>query len=350
MFFASDNGGPAHPAVIDAIARANDGYASAYGSDPIMARVRDRLREIFEAPQAEVYLVATGTAANALILGTLCQPWQTVFCTDVSHIHQDECNAPEFFTGGAKLTLVGTEDGRMTPEALRSAIAAEETRGVHGPQRGPVSLTQTTETGSVHTVAQITALAEVARAHRLKVHMDGARFANALVAAGGTPAEMTWKAGVDALSFGGTKNGALGVEACLFFDPDDAASFAFRRKRGAHLFSKHRFLSAQMEAYLSDDLWLDLARSANACGSRLRAGLAKLPEVRVLHDPQANLLFFEAPRAVHRRALTGGAVYYVEPGDPMEGPDDEILTGRLVCDWSCTEAAVDGLLALLAGQ
>ena len=349
MFFASDNGGPAHPRVMQAVMDANQGYASGYGADPIMERVRTRLREVFEAPQAEVFLVATGTAANALILGTLCQPWQTVFCSTMSHIHEDECNAPEFYTGGAKLTLVRTEEARMTPDTLRDAIEAEETRGVHGPQRGPVSITQATEKGTVHTVSQIAALGAVARDYGLKVHLDGARFANALVALGCTPAEMTWKAGVDAVSFGGTKNGAMGVEACVFFDPEDARSFAFRRKRGAHLFSKHRYLSAQMDAYLADDLWLDMARDANARGQRLLRGLKQLPDVTVLHEPPANLIFFDAPRALHRRALDGGAVYYVMGGDPHEGPDDEVLTGRLVCDWSCTEAAVDDLLALLRG-
>ena len=349
MFFASDNGGPAHPRVMQALMEANDGYASAYGADPIMDRVRARIREVFEAPQAEVHLVATGTAANVLILGTLCQPWQTVFCSTMSHIHEDECNAPEFFTGGAKLTLVDTVEARMTPETLRAAILSQETRGVHGPQRGPVSITQATEKGTVHTVAQIEALSAVARDYGLKVHLDGARFANALVALGCTPAEMTWKAGVDAVSFGGTKNGALGVEACVFFNPEDAASFQYRRKRGAHLFSKHRYLSAQMEGYLADDLWLDMARAANAAGQRLLRGLRQMPEVSVLFDPPANLLFFDAPRAMHRRALDGGALYYVTTGDPHTGPDDEVLRGRLVCDWSCEEASVDALLALLRG-
>ncbi|RYH03808.1 low specificity L-threonine aldolase [Salipiger sp. IMCC34102] len=349
MFFASDNGGPAHSQVMQALLDANAGYASAYGADPIMETVRRRIRDVFEAPQAEVFLVATGTAANVLILGTLCQPWQTVFCSTMSHIQEDECNAPEFFTGGAKLTLVETEQARMTPDTLRRAIEAEETRGVHGPQRGPVSITQATEKGTVHRVEDIRALSAVARDYGLKVHLDGARFANALVALDCTPAEMTWKAGVDAVSFGGTKNGALGVEACVFFNPEDAASFPFRRKRGAHLFSKHRYLSAQMNAYLTDDLWLDMARSANAAGQRLLRGLQQMPDVTVLHEPPANLLFFDAPRSMHRRALDGGALYYVMGGDPHDGPDDEMLTGRLVCDWSCEDAAVDELLGLLRG-
>ncbi|MBS1301299.1 beta-eliminating lyase-related protein [Loktanella sp. SALINAS62] len=349
MFFASDNGGPAHPRVMQALLDANAGYASGYGADPIMEQVRADIRTLFEAPSAEVFLVATGTAANALALGTLCMPWQTVFCAPMSHINEDECNAPEFFTGGAKLTLVDTEQARMTPDALRHAIDAEETRGVHGPQRGPVSITQVTEKGTVHTCAQIAALSAVANDYGLKVHLDGARFANALVALDCTPAEMTWKAGVDVVCFGGTKNGLLGVEAVVFFDPADAATFALRRKRGAHLFSKHRYLSAQMQAYLADDLWLDMARAANAAGQRLLRGLRQMPDVQVLFDPAANLLFFDAPRATHARALAGGAQYYVMGGDPHTGPDGEMLTGRLVCDWSCPDESVDGLLDLLRG-
>ncbi|MCB5200356.1 L-threonine aldolase [Loktanella sp. DSM 29012] len=347
MFFASDNGGPAHPNVMRALMRANDGYASAYGADPIMEEVRAQIREIFEAPQAAVYLVATGTAANALTLAALCNPWQTVFCTPMAHIQEDECNAPEFFTGGAKLTLVEAVAAKMTPDTLRRAIMAEETRGVHGPQRGPVSITQATEKGTVHSCAEIAALSAVAHEYGLKVHLDGARFANALVALDCTPAEMTWKAGVDAVCFGGTKNGLLGVEACVFFDPADAATFELRRKRGAHLFSKHRYLSAQMQAYLSGDLWLDMARSANARGQRLLRGLQQMPHVQVLFDPPANLLFFDAPRAVHARALNGGALYYVMGGDPHVGDPEEMLTGRLVADWSGDDQAVDDLLDLL---
>ncbi|HSG53844.1 MAG TPA: beta-eliminating lyase-related protein, partial [Paracoccaceae bacterium] len=168
MFFASDNAGPAHPQVMQALVDANQGYAMPYGNDPIMGEVRARLREIFEAPEAAIYLVATGTAANSLALATLGQPWQTVFCSPVAHIHEDECNAPEFYSGGAKLTLVGDSD-KMTAETLRAAILAEETRGVHGPQRGPVSITNVTERGRVYTCAEIKALSDVAREFGLPV-------------------------------------------------------------------------------------------------------------------------------------------------------------------------------------
>jgi threonine aldolase len=348
MNFASDNTGPVHPKVMAALARANEGHAPSYGADPLMEEVRARVREIFEAPEAAVYLVATGTAANSLLLATLAQPWQTIFCSRVSHVHEDECGAPEFFTGGSKLTLVEAEGGKMAPEALRAAILAEETRGVHGPQRGPVTITQATEKGTVHDLAELRALTAVAREFGLPVHMDGARFANALASLGCTPAEMTWKAGVDAVSFGGTKNGLMGVEAAVIFDPAKAWEFELRRKRGAHLFSKHRYLSAQMAAYLQDGLWLETARAANAATARLVRGLARIPEVRLLHEPQANIVFAEWPRSGHRRLHDAGAHYYIWNGG-LDGPDDERLVARLVTDWSADEAEVDRFLELLAG-
>ncbi len=346
MFFASDNAGPAHPSVVTALTNANQGYAMGYGGDAITDDVRDSLRRIFEAPQAMVHLAATGTAANVLILGTMANPWDTIFCTPESHINCDECNAPEFYTG-AKLTLVGAQDAKMTPATLRAAIEAEGNRGVHGPQRGPVSLTQVTERGTLYKLDEIRALTDVAREFGLQTHMDGARFANALVKLGCTPAEMTWKAGIDAVSFGGTKNGLIGAEACIFFDPAKEREFELRRKRGAHLFSKHRYLAAQMQAYLADDLWLDLAARANASSNRLRAGLAGHNAVRVLYAPKANMTFFEAPRSLHQHLLGSGAVYYVEDGDVATGDAKGILTGRLVTDWSMTDDSVDAFLALL---
>ncbi len=348
MFFASDNAGPAHPAIMQALMDANQGFALPYGADDIMTRVTARIRDLFEAPRASVHLVATGTAANSLALACMCQPWQTVFCSPVAHIHEDECNAPEFYMGGAKLTLVGDSD-KMTPDALRAAFAAEETRGVHGPQRGPVSITQVTEKGRVYTLDELSALTAVAREFGQKAHMDGARFANALVALGCTPAEMTWKAGIDAVSFGGTKNGCPGVEAVIFFDPDKAWEFELRRKRGAHLFSKHRYLSAQMEAYLADDLWLTSARAANANCRRLADGLAGVPGVQMLHDPQANMIFAHMPRAAHKRLSDAGAMYYVLDGDVNTGDPDEPLPCRLVADWSISAEQIDQFVALAKG-
>jgi threonine aldolase len=348
MNFASDNTGPVHPKVMAALAAANAGYAMPYGNDPLMETVRARVREVFEAPEAAVYLVATGTAANALILASLGQPWQTVFCARHAHVQEDECGAPEFYSGGAKLTLVDGPEGKMSPDSLRAAIAGEETRGVHGVQRGPVTVTQATEKGTVHTLDELRALTAVAQEFGLPVHMDGARFTNALVTLGCTAAEMTWKAGIDAVSFGGTKNGLMGVEAVVFFDPAKAWEFELRRKRGAHLFSKHRYLSAQMAAYLEDGLWLEMARAANAATLRLAQGLRSVPGVDILFQPGANMIFARWPRAAHRRLHDAGARYYLWDGG-LEGPDDEALTARLVTDWSCDTAQVDRFVDLLRG-
>lgn len=349
MFFASDNTGPVHPNIMAALAAANDGYAMPYGADDLNAAVTARIREVFDAPDAAVYLVATGTAANSLALATLSQPFETIFCAPEAHIHEDECNAPEFFSGGAKLTLVPSQDAKMTPDSLRAAIASEETRGVHGPQRGPVSITNVTERGTVYTVAELSALTDVAKGFGLATHLDGARFANALVALGCTPAEMTWKAGIDVVSFGGTKNGCMGVEAVIFFDPKHAWEFELRRKRGAHLFSKHRFLSAQMLAYLTDDLWLDLATRANAANARLAQGLKQVEGAGYLHEPQANISFASWPRAAHQKLHDAGAVYYVWNDDLAGSNPNEALIARMVTNWATRDEDVDQFLNLIRG-
>ena len=348
MFFASDNSGPALPQVIAALATANEGYTSGYGAEAGMERVRTALRDVFEAPEAEVFLVTTGTAANSLALATLTQPWETIFCSTTAHIHEDECNAPEFFTGGTKLTLAGTDD-KMTPHALRAAIEGEETRGVHGPQRGPVSITQVTERGQIYSLDELSALAATAHEFGLKSHLDGARFANALAALGCSPAEMTWKLGIDALSFGGTKNGCIGVEAVIFFDPGHAWEFELRRKRGGHLISKHRYLSDQIEAYLAGGLWLDAARKANAACARLAAGLRAIPGVRFDYQPEANIIFLSMPRAMHARLFAAGAYYYVLAGDVDHGAAEELLPARLVCDWSMTDEGIDRFIEIARG-
>lgn len=346
MHFASDNTGPAHPKVLDALLRANDGYAPAYGADRLTARAVERIREVFEAPEAAVFLVGTGTAANALSLATLARPWQTVFCSAVAHVHVDECNAPEFFTGGAKLTPVAEELGRIVPETLRRVIAAASARDLHAPQPGPVTLTQATEMGTVYGLEDLAALTGIAGAAGVPTHMDGARFANALVHLGATPAAMTWRAGIDAVSFGGTKNGLLGVEAVVIFDPARAREAALRHKRGALLSSKHRYLAAQMVAYLEDGLWLDMAAAANAACARLAEGLTRRPDVTLVAPAQANMLFARWPRGLHRHLLAAGAEYHLVDGT-LEGADDEPLTARLVCDWSARPEDTDRFLALM---
>ena len=349
MFFASDNAGPIHPEVLDALSRVNEGYAMPYGADAGMDRVRAQIRDIFEAPDAMVHLVATGTAANSIALACMCQPYETMFCSKVAHIHEDECNAPEFYAGGAKLTIVPCDVDKMLPDDLRASIAAEGIRGVHGPQRGAVSITQVAEKGSVHTLDELQALVNVAKEFDLPVHLDGARFANAIATLGCSAAEMSWKLGIDAVSFGGTKNGLMGVEAVIFFDPAKMWEFELRRKRGGHLFSKLRFLSAQMEAYLTDDLWLTSAAKANANMARLANGLRGLEGVTFLAEPDANMVFAQMPRAMHKRLHDGGAVYYLLKGE-LEGSDpSEPLLCRLVADWSITDSQIDQFITLARG-
>lgn len=350
MFFASDNTAPVHPRVMDALTKANEGYAMPYGNDPIMDEVREMVRDRFEAPEAAVYLTATGTSANCTALACLCPPWATIFCHTNAHIEEDECGAPEFYTGGSKLTLVGGDHARMEPGALDHAISHAARGGVHNVQRGAVSITSPTENGAVYSVTQIEAVSEVARKYELPVHMDGARFANALVATNASPAEMTWRAGVDAVTLGGTKNGLMGVEAVILFDPKHAWEFELRRKRAGHLFSKHRYLSAQMQAYLQDDLWLDMARAANARATQLSAGILALDRASLLHPTEANSVFSSFSRAAHKRAHMAGAKYYLWPFDQsLDGDMDEMLSARMVCSWSTTEADVDQMISTLRG-
>ena len=332
-----------------ALVKANDGYAQPYGADSIMEEVQAQVRDIFEAPEAAVYLVATGTTANVLSLATHVQPWQTIYCHRDAHIQMDECGAPEFYTGGAKLVLLDGPDGKFDPAALDTAITTTFQGFVHSVQRGVVSITNTTECGAVYSAGEVSALSHVAKKHGLPVHMDGARFANALVSQNCSPAELTWKSGIDVLSFGGTKNGLMGVEAVVLFNPEKAWEFELRRKRAGHLFSKHRYLSAQMQAYLTDDLWLNMARDANQAASRLSRGILEIPGATLRHPTQANMVFAGWPRGGHKRARKAGANYYPWPMDQtFEGLDDELVSARLVCSWCTTETEVDQFLTAIS--
>jgi len=337
MFFASDNSGPVAPEIMAALEKANIGYAMAYGNDETTARAQARLREVFEAPEAAVHFVITGTAANSLALATLANPWDAIFCHNEAHIMVSEANAPEFFSNGAKLVGVSGPSGKIDPVALQTAMMGFESGGVKEVQRGPVSLTQVTDLGAVYSVDEIRAVTKVAKSFGAPCHLEGARFANALVALGCTPAEMTWKSGIDAVSFGGTKNGLMGVEAVIFFDPDQSREFQLRRMRGAHLLSKNRFLAVQMLAYLQDDLWLDLARKSNAAAQKLEAAVAGLPGAIFGHTRDANMIFAGWTRQGHINARKAGAAYYLAHNATLEGPPDEIVGARLVCNWATTE-------------
>ena len=334
--FASDNTGPVAPAILDAMVAANAGAAMPYGNDPWMPGVRDALRTLFDWPEAEVLLVATGTGANALALAGLVAPWQTVLAHRDSHIERDECGAPEFYTGGAKMTLIDGADGRIAPDALAAAIA--RTGGaVHHTQAGALSLTNVTEMGTLYTPEQLDRLTAMAREAGYATHLDGARFANAVAALGCTAAEMV--RGFDMVSFGGTKNGCMGVEAIVMRDGARHWEMQLRRKRAAQLWSKHRYLSAQMAAYLADDLWLANARRANSMTARLAAGLRDAG-AEMEWEPQANMIFCRLSRAAHDRARTEAQYYLMD--------DAERPLCRLVCDFSKTEAEVDRLLELVA--
>lgn len=347
MNFGSDNTAPAHPRIMEAVVRANAGHALAYGDDPLTAGVTETLRTLFEAPEAEVMLVATGTAANSLALAALVKPWEAIFCSALAHIHTDECGAPEFYSGGAKLVLVEETHARIAPEHLDAAIREGFERGLHYVQPGAVALTQVTERGTVYGLGDLQALSGVAHGHGLPVHLDGARFANALVSLGCTPAEMTWRAGIDAVSFGATKNGCLDAEAILVFDPARARDLGFRRKRAGHLFSKHRFLAAQMAAYLENGLWLETARASNAAAARLAQGLEALPHARIEAPVEANIIFVTLPRAAHRRAVEGGAQYYKTYEDLAGGTEEDAITARLVTNWGTTDEEIDRFVELL---
>ncbi|MGJ8585227.1 MAG: threonine aldolase family protein [Marinosulfonomonas sp.] len=346
MFFGSDNTSGVHPQVMEALNRANTGYVGSYGADPIMDRVRDQIRTAFEAPEAAVYLVATGTAANALCLAAHCPPWGAVYCHSHAHIEEDECGAPEFYTGGSKLVLIDGAHAKMSAATLSAKLTEAASLGVHNVQAGMVSMTNVSEHGAVYSAAETAEIGAIAQAHNVPLHLDGARLANAVVASGARPADLTWKAGVDAVSFGGTKNGLMGAEAVIFFDPEKAWEFELRRKRAGHLFSKHRYLSAQMEAYLQDDLWLDLAAKSNRSAQVLAQELNKTGFAKTVHPVDANMIFFETTAAHHQRIQAAGAVYGVMGTPPLsEQPDDAVLAARLVCSWSTTQDDIEQFLA-----
>lgn len=332
MNFSSDNVAGISPEILAALTAANAGSQSSYGADPITARVERRLAEIFEREVA-VFPVATGTIANALALATVVPPWGVVYSHAQAHIVVDECGAPEFYTGGARMVGIEGADGKISGGQLAGLLPGGN-GVVHHMQPAAVSLTQATEAGTVYRAEEIAELAEVARRHGLAVHVDGARFANAIAHLGCAPADITWRAGVDVLSFGATKNGAAAAEAVIFFDPAKAAEFAFRRKRGGHLFSKMRFLSAQLDAYLADDLWLRNARHANLMAARLAEGLSGIPGARMRYPVEANELFVELPDPTIERLLARGFQFYRWDGNCI----------RLVTAFNTAPADVDAFL------
>ena len=336
--FASDNVTGIAPAILAALQAANEGSAPAYGADAVTARLSERVSALFERDCA-VFPVATGSAANSLAMAALVPRYGAVYCHREAHLNVDECGGPEFYSGGAKLVALDGPHAKIDAAALEAAI--DGAGDVHRVQPAALSITQASEKGAVYRPEEVAALAAVARRHNLAFHMDGARFANAVAHLGCSPAEITWQAGVDVLSLGATKNGALAAEAVVFFDPQRAGDFAYLRKRGGHLLSKMRFLSVQLEAYLSDDLWLANARHANAQAARLAEGLERLPGARLLSPVEANEIFVALPEAVIAGLEARGFGFF-RWGRPEEGQV------RLVTAFDTAPEAVDAFLTAAA--
>lgn len=339
MSFVSDTTAPVHPAIMAAIVAANAGAAPSYGGDPWTQRAVARLKEVFETDCA-VFLVTSGTAANALALASVTPPWGAILTHREAHIVLDEAGAPEFHTGGARLLLLDGADAKIDATAVEAEADRHSRANVHGLQPFSVSISQMSESGGVYDVAEIEAISRACRARGLKLHMDGARFANALVATGATPAALSWKAGVDVLSFGASKNGALSVEAVICFDAAAAAQMPHLRKRSGHLVAKHRLLGAQMDAYLANDLWLDNARRANAMAAKLASVLERAGG-ELVHPLRGNALFVRLADDVAARLTRAGMAPYRWNAD---GPD----VYRFVASWAAADEDIDRYAAVLA--
>jgi len=318
MNFCSDNAVGVAPEIMSALIEANRGFSMPYGADDWTKRVERRLAEIFEHDVC-AFPVATGTAANALSLATLTPPYGAIYCHEEAHAMIDECGAPEMFTGGAKLNPLPGANGKLTAETLARALELGRAGDIHHVQPAAITLTQATEMGTVYKPAELQAIAEVAKRHKVRLHMDGARFGNAMAFLGVPARQVTWEAGIDVLSFGASKGGAMAAEVVVFFDPALAENFEYRRKRAGHLVAKMRFVSAQLEAYLTDGLWLKLARHANAMAQGLAQGLAAtLPRLaggRLLYPVEANELFVQLPAPAIAGLRQAGFDFCEWPGE-----------------------------------
>lgn len=352
MTFISDNTAGASAPVMAAIAAANDGAASAYGTDDWTKAAERRFAEIFEREVA-VFLVTSGTAANALALACLTRPWGAVITHEESHVADDECGAPEFFSDGAKLIGLQGDGNKLSPGQVTQTLARFREGALHQVQPQALSITQATECGTIYSVDEIRALKEAAAPRGLSLHMDGARFANALVTLGCSPAEMTWKAGIDVLSFGGTKNGAWAAEAVIFFDPAKASEMKWRRKRAGQTLSKGRLIGAQFEGLLADGHWLDLARHANAMARKLADAIEAGNAARLAWPCQANEVFPILSPALQARLATAGIGYLAWSDRALPTgvtlAEGEVV-GRFVMSFATREEQVDRLIALIAAQ
>jgi threonine aldolase len=335
--FRSDNTGRAAPELIAALAAANEGTAAGYGGDEWTALLQRRFGEVFET-KVQVFPVATGTAANALALAALSPSWGVVYCSEQAHVNTSEANATGFFGGGIKLNPVAGRHGKIAADALDAVLAATAGAGqIHRGQPAAVTLTQASDLGAVYALDEIRAITTLAKAHKIKAHMDGARFANALARLGCSPAEMTWRAGIDVLSFGATKNGGLLCDAIVVFNPDAVPSLAVQLRRAGQVWSKMRFAAAQLLAYVEDGLYLRNARAANGIAARIAAGLRDLPDAVPLAPVEANEVFLQLPAAVMDGLEADGVRFFRRPGN----------IARFVCRFDATPEEADALLASL---
>jgi threonine aldolase len=328
--FASDNNAGICPEVLEALQIVNTGHVVGYGLDAITAKAQQLFRELFET-DCDAYFVFNGTAANSLAIGSFCSSHHSVLCHRFSHIETDECNAPGFLNQGLRILAVDGADGKIDPSSLREAL--RNRREVHASQPRVVSLTNTTEIGTLYRPDEIALLADVAKSKKLLVHVDGARFANAVASAGCAPAELTWKAGVDVMVFGGTKNGLAFGEAVVFFNKELTADFLYRMKQSGQLASKMRFLAAQWLGLLGNGKWLEYACHANTMAERLYSQLSRAEAIKLLFPREGNAVFAKIPDSIVARLYELGWRFYRDVG-PGGG-------ARLMCSWDTTEEDVD---------
>lgn len=348
MIFTSDNWAGAHPAIASALNNNAGGFAAAYGASELDRQMERTFNDIF-GREVTVFFVGTGTAANSIALASASKPGGVAFCHQQAHIIEDECGAPEFFSGGTRLAPVHGPSGKMDPDALIKTIARYPADFIHHGQPVAVSLTQATESGTVYTRPEIEAISSIAHSKDLLMHMDGARFANALVALDLSPAEMTVDSGIDILSFGGTKNGCWCAEALVVFDPDRATQIPYLRKRGAQLFSKSRFIAAQFAGYFANGLWLELAGHSNAMADILRQGFQAANRSRLAWDSQANEVFVILPNETTAKLRENGAQFYdwPVPVDCPSVPDADEGLFRLVTSFATTGEDVERFIDFL---
>lgn len=347
MFFASDNWAGAHSTINERLMNETTRFAAAYGNSDLDRAIEARFNDIFEKEVA-VFFVATGTAANSLALSNFAKPGGVVFAHADAHVIEDECGAPDFFSR-MRIAPVEGPEGKMNPIDLQKRIARFPQDAVHHGRANSITITQATEVGTVYSLDEIQAISAIAKENGLPLHMDGARFANALAKLGTTAAEMTWKSGVDVLSFGGTKNGCWCAEAIVFFDPEKAKEMPFLRKRSAQLFSKSRFIAAQFDAYLTNDLWLQLARHANDIADLLREGLARTNNVRLAWQTESNEVFAVIPIDLMKAAQANGAKFYdwPEPAAMAQPVQQGEMLIRLVTSFATERQDVEDFLKVL---